>query len=185
MEALEERNDIEITLSENYDLAELYEDMFPAVANLISSIGGSFEDAKDIFHDALVIFIEKRAENPKNKIKSNKAYILGISKHLWFRKCKKDNFNFPLNSMEKEIAIPHDYFPTASNKRLLRFLKIAGERCLDLLRAFYFRQSSIKDIAETLGYSNEHSVSAQKYKCLEKVRRTVKEKSLSYDDFTE
>ena len=71
--------------------------------------------------------------------------------------------------MEAEIVIPDDYFPTTNNKRLLNFLKIAGKRCLDLLRAFYFQQLPIKEIAGNLGYSNEHSVSVQKYKCLEKL----------------
>ena len=32
---------------------------------------------------------------------------------------------------------------------------------------------------------NTVTASVQKYKCLEKVRNTVKEKSLTYDDFTE
>ena len=185
METLEKIDDVVITISENYEVAEIYEQVFPAVAKFISSVGGSFDDARDIFHDAMVIFMERDTQDPVSVIKSDKAYILGISKHLWIRKYKKDSYKTPLSSMENEIVIPDDYFPTASNKRLLNFLKIAGKRCLDLLRAFYFQQLPIKEIVRDLGYSNEHSVSVQKYKCLEKVRNTVKEKSLTYDDFTE
>lgn len=185
METLDEIADIEITTSENYEMEEVYEQVFPAVAKLVGSAGGSFDDAKDIFHDALVIFLERNSQNPVSVIKSDKAYIIGISKHLWIRKSQKDSHWISLNSMENEIVIPDDYFPTTNNKRLLNFLKIAGKRCLDLLRAFYFQQLPIKAIVSNLGYSNEHSVSVQKYKCLEKVRNTVKEKSLIYDDFTE
>ena len=185
METLEKIDDIVIAISSNYEIEEIYGQTFPAVAKLISSAGGTFDDAKDIFHDALVIFMERDSKIPVNAIKSDKAYILGISKHLWIRKFQKDSRNIPLNSMENEIVIPDDYFPTANNTRLLNFLKIAGKRCLDLLRAFYFQQLSIKEIVRDLGYSHEHSVSVQKYKCLEKVRNTVKEKSLTYDDFTE
>jgi hypothetical protein len=36
-----------------------------------------------------------------------------------------------------------------------------------------------------MGFANEHSASAQKYKCLEKVREIVKQKSLTYEDFVE
>lgn len=185
MVTLEKVDDVATTASDNYELAELYEQTFPAVAKYISSAGGSVEDAKDIFHDALVIFIEKTTNNPEETIKSGKAYILGISKHLWIRKYQKDSQSISLNSMEKEITIPDDYFPTADNKRLLNLLKVAGKKCLDLLRAFYFQQLPIKEIAGELDYSHEHSVSVQKYKCLEKVRKTVKQKSLTYDDFTE
>lgn len=173
------------TTSGNYAIEEIYEQVFPAVAKIISSTGGSFEDAKDIFHDALVIFLEKKSENLANAITSDGAYIVGISKHLWIRKHRKHRDRISLNNMENEIAIPADYFPATNHKRLLGFLKIVGVRCLDLLRAFYFRQSSIKEIVKDLGYLNEHSASVQKYKCLEKLRNTVIEKSLTYDDFTE
>jgi hypothetical protein len=103
---------------------------------------------------------------------------------LWYRKHNKDKY-YSLSVIENEFEIPEDYFPTANSKRLLNFLKIAGKRCLDLLRAFYFQQKPVNEIANELDYSNEHSVSVQKYKCLEKVRNVVKEKSLAYDDFTE
>jgi hypothetical protein len=43
----------------------------------------------------------------------------------------------------------------------------------------------MKKLMKNLGYLNEHSASVQKYKCLEKIRNIVKEKSLTYDDFTE
>lgn len=185
METLEKIDNAAITLSENFEVAALYEQVFPAVAKYISSMEGSFEDAKDIFHDALVIFIENKTKNPEYEIKSDRAYILGISKHLWIRKRQKERHSISLNNMENEVEIPADYFPTTNDKQLLDFLKIVGKRCLDLLHVFYFQQLPVKEIVKDLGYAHEHSVSVQKYKCLEKVRKTVKEKSLTYDDFTE
>jgi RNA polymerase sigma factor (sigma-70 family) len=184
MEILEKVERVVETVPINYEIEELYEQVFPAVAKFISSSGGSFEDAKDIFHDALVIFMDKKSHDMAGAIQSDKAYILGISKHLWFRKQNKDKY-YSLSIIESEFEIPEDYFPTANSKRLLNFLKIVGKRCLDLLRAFYFQQKPVNEIANELDYSNEHSVSVQKYKCLEKVRNVVKEKSLAYDDFTE
>ncbi len=90
-----------------------------------------------------------------------------------------------MSQMEKEISIPDDYFPTAANNRLLRILESAGKKCMELLRAFYYQNVSVKKLIGSLGYTNEHSVSVQKYKCLEKIRNTVKEKSLHYEDFIE
>ncbi|WP_418502308.1 RNA polymerase sigma factor [Flagellimonas sp.] len=185
METLEQIDDAVGTLAKNNEVADIYEQTFPIVAQYIGSRGGSFEDAKDIFHDALILFIEKRTEDPEHIISSNSAYILGISKHLWIRKSQKNRRSIALDSMESQITIPDDYFPTTNHRRLLCFLRIAGERCLDLLRSFYFQQLSLKEMTSSLGYSNEHSVSVQKYKCLEKLRITVKEKSLTYDDFSE
>lgn len=185
METLEKIVHVEMVISEDYGMAETYELAFPVVAKFVRQAGGSFEVAKDIFHDALVIFMEKSSQGTVNIIKSDTAYILGISKHLWIRKHKQDNCNIQIDDLEKDITIPDDYFPTFNNKRLLNFLKRSGKKCMDLLRAFYFQELSMKKIVSDLGYSNEHSVSTQKYKCLEKLRNTVKEKSLAYDDFAE
>jgi hypothetical protein len=41
------------------DLPGVYEESFPSVAAFVAKMGGSLEDAKDIFHDAMVIFFEK------------------------------------------------------------------------------------------------------------------------------
>ncbi len=185
METLEQLDIIETSVSRDANIEQLYEQVFPIVAKFVSNAGGSFDDAKDVFHDALIIFLEKKTEDVEQVIKSDKAYILGIAKHLWIKKYKFDAVTVPLNGMEMGITLPDDFMPSATDKRLLNFLKIAGKRCMDLLRAFYFQQSSITEMATELGYSNEHSVSVQKYKCLEKVRTTVKQKSLTYDDLAE
>ena len=55
---------------------------------------------------------------------------------------------------------------------------------MDLLKAFYYDALKLHQIRKAFNYSSEHSVSVQKFKCLEKVRDVVKHKTLSYDDFT-
>jgi hypothetical protein len=184
MEVLELKKHIE-QKSPASDSRQLYETAFPIVAKFISKMGGSFDDAKDIFHDALVIYYELKNENKLRLHSTEEAYILGIAKHLWVRKF---NASIPLISFsasESQIQLPDDYVPTVNQSRLLRYLENAGKKCMDLLRAFYFQKNGLRLMAKNLNYSGEHSLSAQKYKCLEKVRNVVKEKSLTYDDFLE
>jgi DNA-directed RNA polymerase specialized sigma24 family protein len=164
---------------------EFYEKAFPMVAGFVSHMNGSLQDAKDIFQDSLVIFVEK-SEDPEFKVDTvPERYILGIAKHLWIRKYKRDSKTVSLTALESSITIPVDYFPTPHTIRLLKFVEATGKKCLDLLRSFYFEQLSMHDMAKGLGYRSEHSVSVQKYKCLEKVRETIKEKSFTYEDFFE
>ena len=167
------------------ELQNTYEQVFPMVAGFVSKMGGTLDDAKDIFQDALIVYLEIKAQNSDKIHTSEQAYILGIAKHLWIRKYHVSKSMISLNQFETEITIPEDFYPTVSQKRLLRFLELAGKKCMDLLRGFYYQKLPVKKLAQNLGYSNEHSVSVQKYKCLEKVRHTIKEKSLSYEDFIE
>jgi DNA-directed RNA polymerase specialized sigma24 family protein len=155
------------------------------VAAFVHRMGGSFEDARDIFHDALVLYFEALSQKDCKIRTSEEAYILGIAKHLWIRKHNNQNNNIPLTELENRISVPDDFYPSVESMRLLRFLKSAGKKCMDLLRSFYYEPASVKTLAVKLGYPNEHSLSVQKYKCLEKVRDTIKQKSLSYEDFIE
>jgi DNA-directed RNA polymerase specialized sigma24 family protein len=63
----------------------LYKSTFPSVARYISKMGGSFDEAKDIFQDALVIYYEKAVASAIAINTNEKAYLVGISKHLWLR----------------------------------------------------------------------------------------------------
>ena len=162
---------------------ELYEKSFPAVASFVSKMNGTLEDAKDIFHDALVIYHEKLADPGFVIAISQEAYIVGIAKHLWLRKFKKDRQNISLDRYESVISIPEDYFPSLNTTRLLRFLEITGRKCLELLTAFYYERLSARDMLQRFGYGTEHSASVQKYKCIEKAREAMKKKSIMYEDF--
>ena len=44
----------------------LYKEAFPVVAKYISRRGGSFDEAKDVFHDSLVIYYEKTVQQALN-----------------------------------------------------------------------------------------------------------------------
>lgn len=164
---------------------EVYESAFPAVAAFVSDMNGSYEDAKDIFQDALIIYLERMSENRVTITVSTERYILGIAKHLWLRKFKSDRKRISLDDFERALYIPVDFFPSVRTNRILEFLEASGSKCLDLLRGFYFEQISIKDIANKFGYGSEHSASVQKYKCLEKIRESIKERSVTYEDFFE
>lgn len=164
---------------------QLYERAFPRVAHFVSNMNGTFDDAKDIFHDALVIFFEKTSSDKDFLTLSDEAYLSGIAKHLWIRKFKHDRHRISLDETEVAISLPDDSHEHPDAGRLLQFLEKAGKRCMDLLRAVYYQKLPVKDVSKKLGYQNEHSTSVQKYKCLEKIRDTIKEKAMNYEDFLE
>jgi len=158
----------------------LYKSAFPSVARYISKMGGSFDEAKDVFQDALVIYYEKAA-NGTVSIKTNeKAYLLGISKHLWLRKFKDNVLNSTIDGIDLEAAADEEDY---SENKLMHYLATAGKKCMDLLRSFYYDNVPLGDAATLFGFSGVRSATVQKYKCLEKVRETIKQKSLTYEDF--
>lgn len=161
----------------------LYTLSFPDVASYIRKRGGSLEDARDVFQDALIIYYEKVVGEDFSLQKNEKAYLLGTTRYLWFKKYKADQRyqSFPEQEQTELLAEEEASAPAAL--ALLPFLEKAGRKCMEVLRAFYYDQLSARELASTFGFSGSRSATVQKYKCLEKVRDQVKEKSLQYEDF--
>lgn len=163
----------------------LYQKVFPLVAQYISKRGGSFEEAKDIFQDALVIYYEKVLTVRDAHVQNEQVYILGIAKHLWLKKFRNEHTATVLEHPEAGGVMAEETHENPSTHKLLTFLETAGKKCMDMLKAFYYDKRPLSDIAQSFGYSGIRSATVQKYKCIEKVRDTVKEKSLHYEDFLE
>jgi DNA-directed RNA polymerase specialized sigma24 family protein len=169
-----------VELREAFFLA-LYKKAFSPVARYVARMGGSLEEAQDIFQDTLVIYYEKVALAQAEIIVNEKAYLLGIAKKLWLQHYKAGCKNEPLNDRDAEII--SDEQPAAG--KILHYLQTAGKKCMELLKACYYDNLPVSDVTALFGYTSKHSATVAKYKCLEKVRETVKQNSLSYADFIE
>lgn len=159
----------------------LYKSAFPAVAKYVSRLGGSFDEARDVFQDALVVYYEKTVVQ-SSALNNDTAYLVGIAKNLWLKRYRQSAQNLPLTDID--IAFDEQQ-ENPSNNRIMRFLSTAGQKCMELLKSFYYDELPLNEIAGEFGYSSVRSATVQKYKCLEKVRETIKEKALAYDDFME
>ncbi len=162
---------------------DLYERVFPAVARYVRQRGGSLEQAQDVFQDSLIIYYERIA-SAADPPEQEEAYLLGIARYRWLLTGRRTGSEVPLDEVaEPDWAEEGTALPLS--QKLLRLLTVAGKKCMDLLRAFYYDQLPLNEVAHTFGYAGVRSATVQKYKCLEKVRTTVQEKSLSYEDFLE
>lgn len=150
------------------DITVLYRDTFPHVARVIKQLGGDLDLAKDLFHDAMIIYMEKKP--PEIRV-SAKAYLIGITRILWLKRQK-------MRIREQALSIPPDFYVQEEQQSVLAHLRAAGEKCMQLLQAFYYEQMDLQEMADTFHYSSVRSVTVQKHKCLEKVRATVKNATL-------
>jgi RNA polymerase sigma factor (sigma-70 family) len=160
---------------------QLYTACFPAVAQYIRSKGGTLEETQDVFQDALLVFYEKSLSDP-GAIGSQEGYVYGAARHLWHRKYRENSRS---ETLYDHAAISAETDPEISDERLLRYLELAGEKCLQLLRAVYYHRFSMTDIASRFGFSGERSAAVQKHKCIERLRKEIRERSLTYTDFYE
>src|ERR1700761_8108685 len=132
--------------------AELYKKAFPVAAKYVSRMGGTFDEARDVFQDTLVIYYEKviTANIPDNE----NAYLVGTAKHLWLKRYRENIQHTKLDNVN--ATQPHE-ITAINNDRLMHFLETAGKKCMELLTGFYYDQLSLTTIADKFGYSGVRS----------------------------
>ena len=168
--------------SKNSGLEVLYQHAFPIVASFVSKHGGTFEEAKDVFHDAFTIYYEKITASPA--VIDGDAYLLGIARHLWYKQHKSHGKYVPLDMYALDNTESEENLQVAESK-LLAFIAQAGSKCMEILRSFYYDKLSMAGLSSRFGFGSERSATVQKYKCLEKVRDKIREKNKVYEDFFE
>ncbi len=166
------------------DFPELYEDLFPKVASFLSKQGSSYDLARDIFQDAVIIYFEK-VSHKKEEVDNPEAYIMGVVRHLWFRTYNENQQWVDFAGFNEEVAESVDEYLNPVQHKVMSLLERAGRKCLELLRAFYYQKASLHSIAGDFGFSGIRSATVQKYKCLKKVKDQVKKEEIDYADFFE
>jgi RNA polymerase sigma factor (sigma-70 family) len=141
--------------------------VFPLIRRYIKENNGSEDDAKDLFHDALVILYKKVQENYV-LYGTLKGYLLAVVKNLWLKELRRRN-KIPEVQVTGDIAegVPENE-PDLHNARAA--FHLLGEKCKELLILFYYKKKSFREIASELAFSDEKVAKNQKYRCLQKAK---------------
>lgn len=159
---------------------------FPSVASFVRRKGGSLDEAKDVFQDAIIALYEKKKKDPDGEaiILNENSYLIGIAKNIYLKKMNKDS-RVAIVSLD---SISHHLISETDIKisdRIYNYIEKAGKKCLELLKGYYFDKLDMTEIAEKFNFSGERSATVQKYKCLEKIRNVIHANSIEKEDFYE
>ncbi len=176
---MEDQKIIQLLREKNQDSAflKLYKN-YPSVEKLIRSKGGTKEDAKDIFQEALLVFYEKVNTSDFKLTSTISTYLYSVCRFLWKDQMNKrkintttlENENFS-SDMESEMLLyweKEDKF-----KQIEDALNQLGKKCLKILTLFYYEKVRMKIIAQQLGITSEKAAKTQKYKCLEQAKENI------------
>ncbi len=150
---------------------------FPKVLRFVCKYGGTKEEAKDVFQEALFIFYKKANTPDFTLTASIETYIFSICKYLWKDQLKKKNrfTNTFEEAFLQDETISEDFHlqEEATYQLAEKALQSLGDKCLKLLSLFYIKKKKMREIAELLGFTSESSAKTQKYKCLERAKNQL------------
>lgn len=148
----------------------LYREL-PKIQALVRKSGGSKSDASEIFHDGLIILIEKVEQTEFELNSKLSTFLFGICRFLWMNKSRKTGKGHVEFTDHSEMQVPiSDYDEEKEEKiqRMEKALALISPKCQDLINRFYFLKQSLQKIADELNASSVNSIKTQKYKCIER-----------------
>lgn len=137
-------------------------------------------DRLDAWQDALVVLYDNICSGRLIELKSSlKTYLFSIGKYILLAELRRRDKVFLAAETEGEL-LSELVFPDEGkdeDEYMQLALKDLGESCRELLTYYYYENFSIEAIAIRMGYANENTVSAQKSRCLKKLKALLLKKT--------
>lgn len=154
----------------------IYKNNFKMVQAFILNNNGTYDDARDIFQEAMITLYEKAKSESFVLTCQIKTYIYSVSRRLWLKKLQQSG-KFVTQSEALEETIPVEEDLEGHDKAGVEFsimdrsMKSLGEPCKSLLEAYYIHKKGMIEIASQFGYTNADNAKNQKYKCLMRLKK--------------
>jgi len=167
-----------IKLRDREIIWSLYKQYFPTISHLITTNSGTEIDAEDVFQDALVIIYKKISDDELILTSSFKTYLYSVCRNLWLQKLDKKTFSTDIldlaDDSEFQDSIHFEFTDTESEKIKIsqeHFLELS-EDCQKVLKLF-MAKTSLKEIAEEMGFGSEKYAKTRKFMCKEKLKEKI------------
>jgi RNA polymerase sigma factor (sigma-70 family) len=154
----------------------IYKDNFHVVQALILNNNGTYDDARDIFQEAMITLYEKAKSESFVLTSQIKTYLYSVCKRLWLKRLQQMG-RYVTTAEDLEEALPVEMDVEFHEKRNAEFaimeraLSSLGEPCKSLIEAYYIHKKGMTDIAVQFGYTNADNAKNQKYKCLVRLKK--------------
>ncbi len=166
--------------SNNEALSALYKKYFGVVLKYVLNNSGTEDEAQDIYQETVIV-LYNNAQKPEFELNcAIQTYIYSVAKRLWLKQLNKHSHVYKLSDTADDDGTLVDVSSDVSEHQekennLLKMgesLEGLGEPCKTLIEDFYIKHMSMEVIAEKFGYTNADNAKNQKYKCLQRLKRS-------------
>ena len=163
---------------DNKVLHYIYQESYPAIKKHIVNNSGNTQDAKDVFQDAIVIIYDKSKKNEFNLDCDFSTYLYSVCKILWLKELRKKKDEKTNNKELEELLNYQDDIIGSGGvsekyATYYKYIKKLDYDCRKVLSLFY-DGVKVKEIANIMGYKNEHIARSKKFKCKEKLLKWIR-----------
>lgn len=155
-------------------LENLYAKTFPMVLHHVKQHGGTAEDAQDLLQEAIVLLYEKVTQTDFTLSAAASTYLMAVCKNQWLRELEKRARRTEMTpELLEHLPEAETGEPDAPNPALAEYVARLGEKCQAILVSFYYWGHRMEQVAQEHGYKTIRSATVQKFKCLERLRKSL------------
>lgn len=162
--------------NESKAIETIYKDNFSMVQAFVLNNNGSYDDARDVFQEAMIALYEKAQSESFVLTCQIKTYVYSICRRLWLKKLQQlGRFSNQVDNLDETVPVEEDL--EIHKKRNAEFaimdraMKSLGEPCKSLLEGYYLKKMGMQELAAEFGYTNADNAKNQKYKCLMRLKK--------------
>jgi RNA polymerase sigma factor (sigma-70 family) len=157
----------------------VYQTYWPLILRLVKLNSGSEAEAKDLYQECILDFLEK-VWNPDFVLTCKLGtYLYSIGRNKWLyslrgRQKLMDIAEYthidelPEQRIEEDIKLPHDH-------EIINAITALGEPCRSLLIGFYYEELSMEQLATQLNYKSVNVAKQQKFRCKDRLKQAFSE----------
>ena len=165
-----------LALNDSKAIETIYKDNFSMVQAFILQNNGSYDDARDIFQEAMIALYEKAQSESFVLTCQIKTYVCSICRRLWLKRLQQlGRYSHQVDSLEETVPVEEDleiYEKRNAEFAIMdRALNSLGEPCKSLLEGYYLKKMDMQALAAEFGYTNSDNAKNQKYKCLMRLKK--------------
>ncbi len=154
----------------------IYKNNFTMVQSFVLNNNGTYDDARDIFQEAMIVLYENAKSDSFVLTCQIKTYVYSICRRLWLKRLQQLNkFSVHVDKFEDTVQVEEDIENQEKRNAdfaiMERSLGSLGEPCRSILEAYYLQKKDMSEIANAFGYTNADNAKNQKYKCLMRLKK--------------
>jgi RNA polymerase sigma factor (sigma-70 family) len=154
----------------------IYAQQFNMVQSLIINNNGTYDDARDIFQEAMIVLYENACSGTFELNCKLKTYLYSVSRRLWLKRLQQmQKYQTDINGLQETVPVEEELDQHEQRQVALQLMDKSmqglGEPCRSLLEAFYVQRKNMVEIAADFGYTNAENAKNQKYKCLMRLKK--------------
>lgn len=157
-------------------IESIYKENYNMVQAFILNNNGTYDDARDIFQEAMITLYEKAKSESFVLTCQIKTYVYSVCRRLWLKRLQQmGRYVSTSENLEETIPVEEDLEvhekKNAEFAIMERAMGSLGEPCKSLLDAYYIQKKGMTEIAAEFGYTNADNAKNQKYKCLMRLKK--------------